>query len=149
MLRLSVIWYRVRKRGQSDKCVHAETADFVLPSKSLQLPSLIHCSFRQHKHWHPGDVCSLWGCLPCTADTRFKLNYMENTVFCFFFLWVKNVTSIFQGAGELNRIKELAQGHRQQTRGRWGNHIVRWSNWENRNALQWRLIEDWRQCVLH
>lgn len=52
--------------------------------------------------------------------------------FVFFFLWVKNLTSIFQGAGELNRIKELAQGHRQQTRGRWGNHIVRWSNWEKK-----------------
>ena len=68
--------------------------------------------------------------------------------FVFSFGW-KILLLCFRAQGELNRIKELAQGHRQQTRGRWGNHIVRWSDWENRNALQWRLIEDWRRCVLH
>ena len=37
-----------------------EGADFLFPSRSLQLHSLIHCRrFRRHKHWGPEDVCSL------------------------------------------------------------------------------------------
>lgn len=41
---------------------------------------LIHSSFRQHKHWEPEDVCSMWGSLLWTVGTRFKVNYIENAV---------------------------------------------------------------------
>ncbi len=54
---------RGEKKRLSDKRVRTEKADFLFPSMSLQLASLILCSCRQHKHWDPEDVDSLWGCL--------------------------------------------------------------------------------------
>lgn len=70
---LRVIWHRARERGQSDKCVHAEKADFLFPARSLRLHSLIRCSFRQHKRWAPEAVFSVWGWIPGYIEKAFKI----------------------------------------------------------------------------
>lgn len=115
---------REKEASQINVFTERRLTSFFL-SRSLQLHSLIHCGFRQHKHWDPEYVCTLWGGLFCTVDTSqdklYRKCFQMQARFFFPFRW-KMLFLYFTGLRKNKTHLILAQGHTCGTQHLWGNH---------------------------